>query len=134
LKALAPYGFRVALSNRTLLALRDGHVTFRYRDPSTKPTRTPPLPAEPCIGRFLPHGLPRGLQKVRTYGLLSPKQRHRFRALQEYLHPDRPEVVDPPLDAPSAPPTSCRPTALRCPPCACPMLHLGESRGRRGPP
>jgi putative transposase/transposase-like zinc-binding protein len=134
LKYLAPYVFRVAISNRNLLALQDGHVTFRYRDTTAKTTRVTTLPAETFIARFLQHVLPRGLQKVRTYGLLHPKQRHRFRALQEHLRPDRPEVVDPPLDAPSAQPTSCRPPTLRCPHCACAMLHICEIRGRRGPP
>ena len=134
LKYLAPYIFRVAISNRNLLALQDGRVTFRYRDTTTKTTRATTLPAETFIGRFLHHVLPRGLQKGRTYGLLHPKQRQRFRALQAHLRPDRPEVVDPPLDAPSAQPTSGRPHTLRCPHCACPMLHICEIRGRRGPP
>ena len=134
LKYLAPYVFRVAISNRNLLALQDGHVTFRYRDATTKTSRTATLPAETFIGRFLQHVLPRGLQKVRTYGLLHPKQRRRFQALQEHLRPDRPEVVDPPLDAPSAQPASRRPTALRCPHCACAMLHIRAIRGQRGPP
>jgi hypothetical protein len=133
LKSLAPYVFRVAISNRNLLALQDGHVTFRYRDATTKTTRTATLPAETFIGRFLQHVLPRGLQKVRTYGLLH-RSSGAAQALQEHLRPDRPEVVDPPLDPPSAQPASRRPTALRCPHCACAMLHIREIRGRRGPP
>lgn len=36
LKYLTPYIFRVAISNKNILDLRDGKVTFRYRDNKTK--------------------------------------------------------------------------------------------------
>ena len=112
LKYLVPYVFRVAISNRNLLALQAGQGTFRFRDSTTNTAQTT-LPAKTILGRFLQHVFPRGLQRVRTYGLLHPKQRLRFRALQEQLRPGRPGVVDHPLDAPTAQPTSCRPTTLR---------------------
>lgn len=134
LKYLTPYVFRVAISNRNLLDLQDGQVTFRYRDSQTHTPQTTTLPAEQFIGRFLQHVLPRGFQKVRTYGLLHPKQRHRLRVLQAKLRPDRPGAVAPPPGPPSAQPTSGRPTSLLCPHCACAMLHIREIRRRRGPP
>jgi hypothetical protein len=133
-KYLAPYVFRVALSNRNLLALQDGHVTFRYRHSKTNVTRTTTLPAEQFLGRFLQHVLPRGFQKVRTYGLLHPKQRHRFALVQAQLQPDRPLPVEPSRDASCAPRLSCRPPAVRCPHCACTMVHVRQIHTRRGPP
>jgi len=135
LKYLAPYVFRVAISNRNILALQDGFVTFRYRHAPSKTTRTATLPAETFIGRFLQHVLPRGLQKVRTYGLLHAKQRHRFAIVKEQVQSASPQSVEASPHSPSsAPPRSCRPAAVLCPHCACAMLHLHEIRGRRGPP
>ena len=134
LKYLAPYVFRVALSNRNLLALQDGHVTFRYRHATTKTTRTATLPAETFIGRFLQHVLPRGFQKVRTYGLLHPKQRRRFALVKAQLQPKSPRTVEGSPDSTSAHRLACRPAAVLCPHCACEMLHIHEVRRRRGPP
>ena len=69
LKYLAPYIFRVALSNNRLVRGVNDQVTFRYRDGETKKTRTCTLPAEQFIGRFLQHVLPKGFVKVRYFGL-----------------------------------------------------------------
>jgi hypothetical protein len=135
LKYLAPYVFRVALSNRNLLALQDGHVTFRYRHARSDTTRITTLPAETFIGRFLQHVLPRGFQKVRSYGLLHPKQRHRFAIVKEQLQPDSPQPIDSSPASPSTPQqVPPRSSAFLCPRCACTMLHICEIRGRRGPP
>jgi len=135
LKYLAPYVFRVALSHRNLLDLTDGQVTFRYRHSKTNRTQTTTLPAERFIGRFLQHVLPRGFQKVRTYGLLHPRQRHLLQVVKEQLQPDSPQPVDasphPPSSAPHMP---CRPATVLCPQCACAMIPLREIHKRRGPP
>ncbi len=45
LKYLAPYVFRVALSNKRILKLENGHDTFRYQDGKTKRQRTCTLTA-----------------------------------------------------------------------------------------
>jgi hypothetical protein len=50
---LAPYIFRVALSNRRILKLQDGQVTFRYRESNTRRWKTATLPAEEFIRRSL---------------------------------------------------------------------------------
>ncbi|MCG3158233.1 MAG: hypothetical protein DKINENOH_04874 [bacterium] len=46
LKYLAPYIFRVAISNRRLLKLENGNVTFQFRDCETKRFRTKTVAAE----------------------------------------------------------------------------------------
>ena len=69
LKYLAPYIFRVALSNNRIVSIEDDRVSFRYRDGDTKQMRTCTLPALAFIGRFLQHVLPKGFVKVRYYGL-----------------------------------------------------------------
>jgi hypothetical protein len=75
LKYLAPYVFRVALSNNRIVGMMNEHVTFRYRDADTKKTKRCTLPAEQFIARFLQHVLPKGFVKVRYFGLFSPAKR-----------------------------------------------------------
>jgi Putative transposase/Transposase zinc-binding domain len=75
-KYLAPYIFRVAISNRRILALEDGQVTFSFKDSATDQTRFSTISAEEFIRRFLQHVLPKGFVKVRYYGLLAAANRH----------------------------------------------------------
>jgi hypothetical protein len=76
LKYLAPYIFRVALSNNRIVGVADDQVTFRYTDGKTHQSRTCTLPAEAFIRRFLQHVLPKGFVKVRYYGLFRAGNRH----------------------------------------------------------
>ena len=76
LKYLARYTHRVALSNRRLVALSDGAVTFTYKDYARGgQERRLTLPAEEFLRRFVQHVLPRGFVKVRHYGLLANRDR-----------------------------------------------------------
>jgi hypothetical protein len=132
LKYLAPYVFRVAISNRNILALKDGRVTFRYRNAKTKETETATLSAEQFIRRFLQHVLPRNFQKVRTYGLLHPKQRDSLTLVKELLHPNSPDDDE---AVPLSPRRISDPhTAFLCPSCACEMMRIGQIFRKRGPP
>ncbi len=94
LKYLAPYIFRVAISNNRILKLEDDRVTFRYRDTETGAERRCTLGAEDFIHRFLQHVLPKGFVKVRYYGLFSPGLRKPLGALRQQLE-----------DATSSPPS-----------------------------
>jgi hypothetical protein len=85
LKYLAPYVFRVALSNKRILNVAHGQVTFSYQDGQTKRQRTCTLSAEAFIHRFLQHVLPRGFVKVRYYGLLAPSSRSRLAQAKRLL-------------------------------------------------
>ncbi len=134
LKYLAPYIFRVAISNKNILDLKDDQVTFRYRDSKTNTTRTATLPAERFIGRFLQHVLPRGFQKIRAYGLLHPKQRRLLAIVKEQLHPDTAQTGELSHDSASARHIPCQPIPVLCPHCACEMIHVREIRRKRGPP
>ena len=84
LKYLTPYIYRVALSNRRLVSMQDGKVTFSYK-PHNAPWQTMTLPALDCISRFLQHVLPKGFQKVRYFGFLHPSAKARFTALKQRL-------------------------------------------------
>lgn len=134
LKYLAPYIFRVAISNRNILALKNGQVTFRYRNSKTNASRTATLPCEQFISRFLQHVLPRGFQKVRTYGLLHPKQHHLLHLVKEQLHHQRSATSELSHQSPLAHCTSGLPAPLLCPKCACQMIHIAEIPRKRGPP
>jgi hypothetical protein len=76
LKYLARYTHRVAISNSRLLELRDGRVTFRYKDYAADHRhKTMTLDADEFLRRFLQHVLPSGFVKVRHYGLLANRHR-----------------------------------------------------------
>ena len=81
LRYLAPYVYRVAISNRRIVNCEPGpdglgRVTFTYRQSGSQRYRAMTVTAEQFIRRFLQHVLPRGFQKVRHYGFAHP--RHRF--------------------------------------------------------
>jgi Putative transposase/Transposase zinc-binding domain len=76
LKYLARYTHRVAISNSRLLEMRDGQVTFRYKDyADAQRHKTMTLEADEFLRRFVQHVLPRSFVKVRHYGLLANAQR-----------------------------------------------------------
>jgi hypothetical protein len=85
LRYLAPYVFRVALSNNRIVHVADDRVTFRYRDGETGQPRTCTLLAGEFIRRFLQHVLPKGFVKVRYFGLFSPGKRRLLTQLRHLL-------------------------------------------------
>lgn len=72
LKYLAPYVFRVAISNRRLVKLENDQVTFRYHATDTGQLKLCTLSAEEFVRRFLQHVLPKGFVKVRYFGFFAP--------------------------------------------------------------
>ena len=76
LKYLARYTHRVAISNARLLDLRDGRVTFRYKDYADgHRQKTMTLDGDEFLRRFVQHVLPKSFVKIRHYGLLANCQR-----------------------------------------------------------
>lgn len=131
LKYLTPYIFRVAISNKNILDVTDRDVTFRYKDGESKALRTTTLPAEEFIHRFLQHVLPKGFQKVRTYGLYHPKQRHKLELVKEQLQPKDCTTTQPEASTPS--PVKAKPVRFICPCCHVDMIRIGKIN-KRGPP
>jgi hypothetical protein len=79
LRYLAPYVYRVAISNRRIVKSEPGpdglgRVTFTYRPHGSRRWRAMTVTAEEFIRRFLQHVLPCGFQKVRHYGFAHPRQ------------------------------------------------------------
>ena len=91
-KYLAPYVFRVAISNSRIVKLGDGRVTFKYKDSATDQVKLTTVSAEEFIRRFLQHVLPERFVKVRYYGLLGPNNRRQTGSSEKTAgHPrDRP--------------------------------------------
>jgi hypothetical protein len=74
---LARYVFRIAITERRLLALDQQTVTFQYKDRKANRQRTCRLEGTEFVRRFLQHVLPRGFHKVRYYGLWNPRPQRR---------------------------------------------------------
>jgi hypothetical protein len=147
LKYLAPYIFRIALSNNRIERVANDAVTFRYTEGKTGVQKRATLPVDVFIGRFLAHVLPKGFVKVRYYGLLHPSQRQLLTEARSLLTFYQ---AAPPLPRAAAAPEPLV-TALdvdRCPSCGQPMQlvqtlppnrhHLAVSQmgevPNRGPP
>jgi len=125
LKYLAPYIFRVALSNRRIVKVENEAVTFWYQDSKTKKRRYLTLPAEEFIRRFLQHTLPKGFVKVRYYGLFSPSYRPLLHQLRLWLPCPQLPVAEP------AAPASRSAPHCRCPTCGQPMRHITKLKPQR---
>lgn len=72
LKYLAPYVFKVAISNSRIVNVQDRTVLIRYRKPHSDRSRILPLEVMEFIRRFLQHVLPTGFMKIRYYGCMNP--------------------------------------------------------------
>jgi len=85
LQYLARYLHKAAFSNRRLVRIENGKVTFRYQKCGQRHWRLMTLPAHEFIRRFLQHVLPKGMHKVRYYGLWNPANRELLRRAQLLL-------------------------------------------------
>jgi hypothetical protein len=121
LKYLAPYVFRVAISNRRLVKLENNQVTFSYRSSDTGQNKFCTLSVEEFIQRFLQHVLPRGFVKIRYFGFFGSSQRLLLAALRLLLDSDNNSFPPNILCSPS--PTSPKAPFL-CPTCGKALLLL----------
>jgi hypothetical protein len=124
LQYLARYTHRVAITNRRLIALQDGQVTFRWKDYQRgNRQRTMTLDAVEFLRRFLLHVLPRGFKRLRHYGLCA----HGVRAVKLPLcRRVLGQASLPPLaiNAASDAATPVSPRPLRAD--VCPACHIGQ--------
>jgi hypothetical protein len=149
LKYLAPYIYRVALSNKRIVSMGCGKVTFSYK-PRNTPWTTLTLDAMSFIQRFVQHVLPKGFQKVRYSGFLHPSAKKRFNTIKQQLEQNAPEPIDKPDSEDHAKPdetASNRHTPEEpgvCPNCGGPLRYIGKVarcpasdaplQNQRGPP
>jgi hypothetical protein len=128
LKYLAPYIYRVAISNRRLIELvhkgsmEKSQVTFQYRAADTGQLKRCTLSVEQFIQRFLQHVLPKGFVKVRYFGFFAHNCRATLASLQKLLGKNAcPEATTPQLEPDPAAPVSPK---FLCPACGVPMDFL----------
>jgi hypothetical protein len=125
LKYLGPYVHRVALSDRRITAMHNGHVTFRYKASGTDNWKNRMLPALAFIAVFMRHILPKSFVKVRHYGLIAAASRTTLRAIRLAVFTSRSQ---PPQPAPKRTPVT------KCPHCGGNMQRIGFFRRDRAPP
>jgi hypothetical protein len=86
----------VAISNQRIISLKDGLVTFTYKNRKTKKIDTITIDAVEFIRRFLLHALPPGFVRVRHFGFLANRNKsatlERLRGLLD-LPPQKDKAV-----------------------------------------
>ena len=94
---LGRYTHRIAISNERILALRDGIVSFGWRDYADHDcSKVMALPVEEFLRRFLLHVVPAGFQRIRHFGLLANRRRAQALArCREILHVKPPATPAP---------------------------------------
>jgi len=112
---LAPYGFKVAISNQRLVSLTDRMVPFTYRKVGSTRLRATSLDALEFIRRFLQHVLPHGFMKVRHFGFLHASCAIPPATIRLMIRQAHPLEGLPPQRSPP------QPLAVRCPTCGAPL-------------
>jgi hypothetical protein len=126
LKYLAPYVYRVAISDRNILNLRNGKVTFRYKESGNNHFKTCTLDASEFLRRFLQHVLPKGFVKVRYFGFLATKKREALQFIKE--------LIGMRLSGKSASFPKSIKKPMACPDCGGPLEFICIIPRYRGPP
>ncbi len=72
---LARYTHRIAISNQRIIDIQNDEVRFRYKDYRDNRQKVMGLHYSEFIRRFLLHVLPKGLMRIRHYGLLANRCR-----------------------------------------------------------
>ena len=75
IRYLAPYLFKVAITNHRVIKAEDGHVFLRYKKSGGNRWRGMALPAMEFMRRFLQHVLPTGFKKIPYFGWMGAKPR-----------------------------------------------------------
>lgn len=98
---LARYSHRTAISNGRILGMGDEGIRFRYKDYRDRERRkVMRLSPEEFIRRYLLHVLPKGLMRIRHYGLLANCCRERRLAdVRTALAAQPPESAEPEEEA-----------------------------------
>lgn len=85
IKYIAPYVYRVALTNNKIKKIENRMVTFEYEDSETKENRYCTLEVLEFIRRFLQHTLPTGFMKIRYFGIMGSKTKDKWFLLKQLL-------------------------------------------------
>jgi len=72
---LARYTHRIAISNQRIIDINQDEIRFRYKDYRDDQNKVMALQVSEFIRRFLLHVLPKGLMRIRHYGILANRCR-----------------------------------------------------------
>jgi len=112
-KYLSRYLYRGVISERNIIANKNGRVTFSYIESETGKTRHRTLKGEKFLHLVLRHVLPRGFRRTRDFGFLHSNAKKLLFLVQLILHV---QIMTKAL----------RPrSAFKCPHCGTPMTVLG---------
>lgn len=82
---LGRYSHKIAISNHRILSVKQGQVSFRYKNYNKGGKQeVMTLDAAEFIRRFCLHILPKGFRKIRHYGFLASRNKPRLR-LQQFV-------------------------------------------------
>jgi len=125
LRYLARYVHRVAITNARILAFDADAVTIRYKERKSSRWRTCRLSGHEFMRRFLQHVLPKGLHKVRYFGLWHPSKRAKVAQVRLRLQLDQ---TNPPAAKPVPPADLKAPGQNKTVPQLrpCPHCHKGQ--------
>jgi predicted RNA-binding Zn-ribbon protein involved in translation (DUF1610 family) len=117
-KYLARYVYQTAISNSRIVSIGDATVTFRTRGDAVVT-----LPGVEFVRRFTQHFLPKGIRKIRHYGLLAPGARAQLALARDLTarssSDDQPERLRESL--PDT--TPLEEASARCPDCGSPLRY-----------
>jgi hypothetical protein len=120
LKYLAPYVFKVAISNRRIVGLQDRIVTFTYRKPGSARPRTTRLDVLEFMRRFLQHVLPAGFMKVRHFGFMNANCRITTDTIRQMITSQTGATPEQPQR------TATTLAQVTCPNCGAPLIVLSR--------
>jgi len=86
LKYLSRYLYRGVISEKNIVSNKNGRVTFKYINSTTKETEYRTLKGEDFLYLILKHVLPRGFRRVRDYGFLHANANALLKLVQLILH------------------------------------------------
>lgn len=112
-KYLSRYLYRGVISERNIIANKNGRVTFCYIESETGETRYRTLKGEDFLRLILRHVLPRGFRRTRDYGFLHSNAKKLLFLVQLILHV---HITIRKLR---------KRTAFKCPHCGTPLTVLG---------
>lgn len=103
LKYLAPYVFKVAISNSRIIKVENSAVTFKYRKHGSVRYRSMTLDVMEFIRRFLQHVLPSGFMKVRHFGFMNPSSNLNADDIRQLIMKQTADVLQMPAEKPDSP-------------------------------
>ena len=121
---LGRYSHRIAISDQRIVSVDNEQVRFQYKDYAGGGERkTMALDAVEFIRRYLLHVLPKGLMRIRHYGLLANRcRRKKIKLVREALNATNDPVKG--QEKPCTPTSKGTDTLAVCPKCRKGHLHF----------